>query len=98
MAAVILKVVKVAVVVGFTVWLFRQVRNPSGWLGRRVVRAMNLGHSSMTNWGLQQVAIAEDSRILDIGCGGGLTVHKLAAMAHSGKVVGIDNSEASVAV
>jgi hypothetical protein len=26
-------------------WVFRQFRKPSGWLGRRVVRAMNLSHT-----------------------------------------------------
>jgi len=79
-------------------WVFRQVRKPSGPLGRRVVRAMNLGHSAMTDWGLQQVTVPENAAILDIGCGGGRTVRKLAAMAPVGKVVGVDYSAASVAV
>ena len=26
------------------------VRKPSGWLGRRVVRAMNLSHVTMADW------------------------------------------------
>jgi ubiquinone/menaquinone biosynthesis C-methylase UbiE len=79
-------------------WLFRQVRKPSGPLGKRVVRAMNLGHSTMTDWGLQQLIVPENATILDIGCGGGRTVSKLAALAAKGKVVGLDYSPASVAV
>ena len=59
---------------------------------------MNLGHSAMTDWGLQQVTVPENAAILDIGCGGGRTVRKLAAMAPVGKVVGVDYSAASVAV
>jgi ubiquinone/menaquinone biosynthesis C-methylase UbiE len=79
-------------------WLFRQVRKPSGPLGKRVVRAMNLGHSAMTDWALQQVVVPQNAAILDIGCGGGRTVSKLAALAPAGKVVGLDYSAASVAV
>jgi SAM-dependent methyltransferase len=81
-----------------TVWLLRQVRKPSGPLGRRVVRAMNLGHSTMTDWGLQQVTVTKNAAILDVGCGGGRTVQKLAELAPEGKVVGLDYSAASVAV
>jgi ubiquinone/menaquinone biosynthesis C-methylase UbiE len=79
-------------------WLFLQVRKPSGWLGRRVVRAMNLGHAKLTDWGLQEVIVAKNAAILDVGCGGGYTVRKLATMAPEGKVVGLDYSAASVAV
>ena len=79
-------------------WVSRQVRSPSGPLGRGVVRAMNMSHSAMTDWGLQQVMIPKNAAILDIGCGGGRTVRKLAALAPEGKVVGLDYSAASVAV
>jgi len=46
---------------------------------------------------LQHVSIANDYTILDVGCGGGRTVSKLAAMATQGKVYGVDYSEESVA-
>jgi len=42
--------------------------------------------------------IGEDDKILDVGCGGGETVHKLARIAEEGHVYGIDFSKASVAV
>jgi SAM-dependent methyltransferase len=79
-------------------WVFRQVRKPSGLLGRRMVRAMNLSHATMTDWGLQQVTVARDAAILDIGCGGGRTLQRLAALAPEGKLAGLDYSAASVAV
>lgn len=79
-------------------WVFRQVRKPSGPFGRRVVRAMNLGHATMTDWGLRQIIVPKDAVILDVGCGGGRTVQRLAAMAPDGKVIGLDYSAASVAV
>lgn len=80
------------------VWLFQQVRKPSGWLGRRIVRMMNLSHRPMTDWGLQQVTVPTNALILDVGCGGGRTVQKLLTLAPEGSVVGLDYSPASVAV
>lgn len=91
-------VLKIAIAVALIVWVFQQVRKPSGWLGRRMARAMNVGHSRMTDWALQDVTIPSGAAILDVGCGGGATVGKLAAIAPQGKVVGLDYSPASVAV
>ncbi|MBZ5728113.1 MAG: class I SAM-dependent methyltransferase [Acidobacteriia bacterium] len=59
---------------------------------------MNLGHAAMTDWGLQQVTVPKNAVILDVGCGGGRTVRRLAALVPEGKVVGLDYSAASVAV
>lgn len=57
---------------------------------------MNRHHSKLTDWGLSHVVIETSDTILDVGCGGGRTISKLAAMASSGKVHGIDYSEESV--
>ena len=40
----------------------------------------------------------KNATILDVGCGGGETVRKLAALAPEGNVIGLDYSAASVAV
>jgi ubiquinone/menaquinone biosynthesis C-methylase UbiE len=58
---------------------------------------MNASHSRLTDWGLQQISIDNRLTILDVGCGGGRTVNKLAAIATQGKVYGVDYSEESVA-
>jgi ubiquinone/menaquinone biosynthesis C-methylase UbiE len=76
--------------------LLNQFRKPTGWLGRLTLREMNRHHSKLTNWGLQHIAIAQHDTVLDVGCGGGRTVHKLAGIATESKVYGIDFSEASV--
>ncbi len=57
---------------------------------------MNRHHSKLTDWGLSHVEIEKTDTILDVGCGGGRTISKLAAMASDGKVHGIDYSEESV--
>jgi ubiquinone/menaquinone biosynthesis C-methylase UbiE len=58
---------------------------------------MNASHSKVTDWGLTHVSIEKHHTILDVGCGGGRTIHKLAATATQGKVYGVDYSEESVA-
>jgi ubiquinone/menaquinone biosynthesis C-methylase UbiE len=58
---------------------------------------MNSRHSKVTDWGLAHVAVGKSDTILDVGCGGGRTVSKLAAAATDGKVFGVDHSEESVA-
>jgi SAM-dependent methyltransferase len=79
------------------VYMVLQVRKPTKWVGRLFIRAMNQGHSSLTDWGLTHVVIGNDFSILDVGCGGGKTVGKLAAIATNGRVWGIDYAEGSVA-
>jgi SAM-dependent methyltransferase len=74
-----------------------QCQKPAGWLGKFVLWNMNSRHSKVTDWGLAHVSIKKSDIILDVGCGGGRTVSKLAAMGAEGKVYGIDYSPASVA-
>lgn len=66
-------------------------------MGRFVLWNMNSRHSKVTDWGLSHISIDEHSTILDVGCGGGRTVNKLAAIAFQGKVYGVDFSKESVA-
>jgi ubiquinone/menaquinone biosynthesis C-methylase UbiE len=59
---------------------------------------MNSRHSKVTDWGLSHILIGKQDIVLDVGCGGGRTVGKLAAIATQGKVYGIDHSAESVAM
>ena len=81
----------------FAIKLLSQFQKPSGWLGRLNLWDMNRRHSQLTDWGLKHVSIATHHTILDVGCGGGKTVQKLAVIATEGKVYGVDHSEAGVA-
>ena len=74
-----------------------QVRKPSRWLGRLVLWRMNLSHSDLTDWGLSHVEISKGFTILDVGCGGGRTIQKLAEVAAQGKVYGVDFAPGSLA-
>ena len=75
-----------------------QCQQPRGLIGQFVLWSMNRRHSGVTDWGLRHVSIKESDTILDVGCGGGRTVSKLAAAASKGKVYGIDYADESVAV
>jgi len=78
-------------------YLIKQVRKPSRWVGRPFLWMMNVSHSPLTNWGLKHVKVEPDFHILDVGCGGGRTIDKLAALAAQGKVYGVDYAKGSVA-
>jgi len=78
-------------------YLLRQVSKPTRWVGGLFLWIMNRSHSALTDWGLKQVSIEAGFTILDVGCGGGRTVQKLAALAKEGKVWGIDYADGSVA-
>src|SRR5215831_7642519 len=76
----------------------RQCRKPSSQTGRAVLQRMNESHSRVTAWGLSHVSVGPAFDVLDVGCGGGRTIERLASMAPNGHVFGIDYSAESVAV
>lgn len=86
------------IVVGLTLsfYLIRQVRKPSRWVGRPFLWMMNKSHSDVTDWGLHHLQVGKGFTVLDVGCGGGRTIQKLAAMTNR-KVYGIDYAAGSVA-
>ena len=78
--------------------LLNQCKKPRGVFGRLLARGMNRAHSPLTTWALGHIEIAEDASALDIGCGGGGTVDRIAQIAVNGWVVGLDCSADSVVV
>jgi ubiquinone/menaquinone biosynthesis C-methylase UbiE len=77
--------------------LWNQFQCPKGQQGRIVAALMNKGHKDLTTWGLTYVTIQPDFAILDVGCGGGKTINRLAQQVPHGKVYGIDYSPDMVA-
>ena len=77
--------------------LIKNARKPVGKLGHKILDRMNESHESMAQWGVTHFEISEDSKILDIGCGGGRNIQRFAdQISENGRVVGIDYSEVSV--
>src|SRR5689334_1105671 len=77
------------------VYVGRQVRKPTRFVGRLFAWTMNNSHSALTDWALTHIEMSNDATVLDVGCGGGRTIEKLAKRAES--VYGIDYAAGSVA-
>jgi SAM-dependent methyltransferase len=71
---------------------WNQYKCPTGASGRTVAANMNKGHWDLTTWGLKHINIKPDAVVLDVGCGGGRTISRLARRAGQGKVYGLDQS------
>ena len=78
-------------------YTLNQVRKPTKWVGRFFLGIMNASHSNLTDWGLKHVRIEKGFAILDVGCGGGRTIQKLAGLATEGMIWGVDYAQGSVA-
>lgn len=77
--------------------VFNNARKPQGVIGRIMVAGMNgNSHAMLAKWALSSVTINDDSRVLDIGCGGGGNIARLLQLCPNGFVAGIDYSPVSV--
>lgn len=76
--------------------LMGQFRKPKGIVGNFIIKHMNEEHFDLTTWGLKNIDAAENSTILDAGCGGGRTISRLLEKVPKGRVLGIDYSLNSV--
>ena len=92
-----LKFMPTALAIVALVLVVGQCRKPRGWVGRFYARLRGVRHAGVTTWGLSHLVVAPQFAILDVGCGGGAAIERLAAMASEGTVHGIDYSSASVA-
>jgi SAM-dependent methyltransferase len=93
----LLKIIQIVLAMVAAGYVAGQVRKPDRFIGPLFARLMNRSHSKLTDWGLSHVRIAKAFHILDVGCGGGRTIEKLAAMAPIGKIYGVDYASGSVA-
>lgn len=74
--------------------IFENMRKPKGKLGKVQLKSMNKEHTPVSLWGLKHLDIKSDDIILDIGCGGGININRMAKNAK--KVFGVDYSIESV--
>lgn len=75
---------------------FDNMRKPKGKLGQIQLKSMNKEHTPVALWGLKHLDIKSDDVILDVGCGGGININRMAKQAK--KVYGVDYSVDSVKV
>lgn len=77
--------------------LVKQSGNPSGHLGRIMVKIMNLMDSGLNKWVVEKIN-QPDGVALEIGCGGGETMLTLLKDHRLQHITGIDYSKASLNV
>lgn len=68
---------------------------PQGVAGEEMLNRMNVSHYDVTGWAMDFLEISGNENILDIGCGGGETLHRLFERT-SGHLTGVDYSPVSV--
>lgn len=73
---------------------FDNMRKPQGKLGNIQLKSMNKEHTPVSLWGLKHLNINPEDIVLDVGCGGGININRMAKDAK--KVYGIDYSIESV--
>ncbi len=70
---------------------------PEGEAGAQMLARMNDSHGPLTQWALSHLAFKVDDCVLDVGCGGGACLHRMAEQVTSGHLTGVDYSDVSVA-
>lgn len=69
---------------------------PQGDAGKLMLSRMNDDHYDVTSWALSFFSLNKSDTVLDIGCGGGRTLNRMAEKIVSGHLTGVDYSKTSV--
>lgn len=76
---------------------YQRGRHPKGFWGKRALKAMNgKEHSALPEWTIDKLDLSKNSRILDVGCGGGANVKRLLKLCPEGRVTGLDHSQLAI--
>ena len=79
--------------------LLSQAGHPRGRVGRFMAREMNRKHAPLSRWVLSGVPEhCGVGRILDLGCGGGGAIRRLASLLPDAEIHGVDCSADSIRV
>ncbi|MBS5094302.1 MAG: class I SAM-dependent methyltransferase [Streptococcus salivarius] len=76
-------------------YLINQSRNPSGLVGRVITNIWSSYFKELSLWAIKQTTIPNNSRILEVGYGGGSTIKNLLALDKNLDIHGIDISKES---
>jgi ubiquinone/menaquinone biosynthesis C-methylase UbiE len=74
-------------------FIARQSAHPRGLIGHIVARVMALDTAAANAWVLDSLAPKPGETILELGCGHGRTLRRVAELVGSGQVVGVDPSQ-----
>lgn len=76
--------------------IFNQTGKPEGFLGKMMIRGMNIGHARLADWGMSLLEDISPSEIVDLGCGGGRNAGKLLKKYPRAHLTAIDYSPVCV--
>ncbi len=76
-------------------YLINQSRNPSGLVGRVITNIWSSYFKELSLWAIKQTTIPNNSRILEVGYGGGSTIKNLLELDKNLDIHGIDISKES---
>ena len=76
-------------------YLIKQSKNPSGLVGRLITNIWSSYFKKFSLWAIKQTTISDNSRILEIGYGGGSTIKNLLSLDKNLDIYGIDISKES---
>ena len=71
---------------------------PTGQAGQQMLMRMAESHRQVTDWGLSFADIKDGESVLDVGCGSGMAIKRIADKYERVNVYGIDYSETSTAL
>lgn len=74
-------------------FITKNFSKPQGVFGVVLLSLMNRVHKKSEAWALSKIQIKEDMCILDVGCGGGSNVCKIAGKLKDGCIFGVDYSK-----
>ena len=75
---------------------YSHFRCPKGEEGHSILEHMNQHHRELTDWALSFLDGAPASTALDIGCGGGMALSRIAALYPRAQLHGVDLSEEAI--
>ncbi|MBE5762793.1 MAG: class I SAM-dependent methyltransferase [Clostridiales bacterium] len=73
-----------------------QTRKPNGFLGKMMLKGMNMGHAKLSDFGISTLPNREFFNIAELGCGGGRNIDALLNKYSKARIVGVDYSPLSV--
>jgi ubiquinone/menaquinone biosynthesis C-methylase UbiE len=75
-----------------------QYRCPHGWFGSAIGTRMSRQHQPEMEWTLTLLRIQPQGHILEIGCGAGKAIERVAELVSQGQICGIDLSPTMIRV
>jgi ubiquinone/menaquinone biosynthesis C-methylase UbiE len=82
---------------GFSKGVSKQLHHPSGWIGRFILpRIWNRRNAALNEVTLEDLDLQSDDCVLEIGCGGGFLISRMAEVIDRGRITGVDSSKSMV--